>query len=75
VPNFVCLGKANKGTEDSRRAPVCNQGISIVAGFTVQSAKDSKQMQRYTELNGETCYCTIVDHKSRTLVRQQSPAH
>jgi GAG-pre-integrase domain len=61
------LRKANKGTKDSRRATMCNQGISIDAGFIVQSSKDSKRMQRYTGLNGETCYFTIVDHKSGTI--------
>jgi hypothetical protein len=48
------LWKANKGTEDSCRATICNQGISIDAGFIVLSSKDSKQTQHYTGLNGET---------------------
>jgi hypothetical protein len=61
------LCKANKGTEDSRHATICNQGISIDAGFIVQSSKDSERMRRYTGLNGETCYFTIVDHKSSTI--------
>jgi hypothetical protein len=61
------LRKANKGTEDSRRATICIQGISIDAGFIVQSSKDSKWTQCYTGLNGETCYFTIVDHKSGTI--------
>jgi GAG-pre-integrase domain len=42
------LRKANKGTEDSRHATICNQGISIDAGFIVQSSKDSERMRRYT---------------------------
>jgi hypothetical protein len=61
------LRKANKGTEASRRATVCNQGVSIDAGFIVQSSRDSKRTQRYTGLNGETCNFTIVDHKSGTI--------
>jgi hypothetical protein len=66
------LRKANKWTEDYRCATVCNQGILIDAGFIVQSSKDSKQMQHYTGLNGETCYFTIVDHKSRTIYGETS---
>jgi hypothetical protein len=61
------LRKTNKGTKDSRRATVCNQGVSIDAGFIVQCSRDSKQTQHYTGLNGETCYFTIVDHKSTTI--------
>jgi hypothetical protein len=61
------LRKANKGTEDSRRATVCNQGISIDAGFIVQSSKDSKRVAKYTGLNGDSFYFLIVDHKSETV--------
>jgi GAG-pre-integrase domain len=61
------LRKTNKGTKDSWRATVCNQGVSIDAGFIVQSSGDSKQTQHDTGLNGETCYFTIVDHKSGTI--------
>jgi hypothetical protein len=42
-------------------------GISIDAGFIVQSSKDSKHVAKYTGLNGEPCYFLIVDHKSRTV--------
>jgi hypothetical protein len=61
------LRKTKKGTEDSRHATVCNQGVSIDAGFIVQSSRDSKRTQHYTGLNCETCYFTIVDHKSSTI--------
>jgi GAG-pre-integrase domain len=61
------LHKPNKGTEDSPRATVCNQGISIDAGFIVQSSKDSKRVAKYTGLHGETCCFLIVDHKSGTV--------
>jgi hypothetical protein len=61
------LRKTNKGIEDSRHATVCNQGVSIDAGFIVKSSRDSKRTQQYTGLNGETCYFTIVDHKSGAI--------
>jgi hypothetical protein len=60
------LRKANRGTADSRRATVCNQGISVDFGFMVQTS-DLSRFKRLVGLNGETCYCLITDHHSGTL--------
>jgi hypothetical protein len=61
------LRKAAAGKADSRRATQCHQGLSIDFGFIVQSSKDSARKKRLTGINGETCYCLIVDHYSGTL--------
>ena len=72
------LRKANRGQTDSRHATQCNQGLSIDFGFIVQKSKkgltsssmsstDTTRFERLRGLNGETCYCLIVDHFSGTL--------
>jgi hypothetical protein len=61
------LRKAAKSKADSRRATQCNQGLSVDFGFLVQGSKDSDRQKRLTGINGETCYCLIVDHFSGTL--------
>jgi hypothetical protein len=61
------LRKAAASKVDSRRATHCNQGVSVDFGFLVQGSKDSARKQRLQGLNGETCYCLVVDHFSGTL--------
>ena len=61
------LRKDNRGTENSRRATCCGQGISVDFGFMVQPSKNTKRLDRLRGLNGETCYCLIADHHSGTL--------
>jgi hypothetical protein len=61
------LRKAAASKVDSRRATQCNQGISVDFGFLVQGSKDSTRKRRLAGINGETCYCLIVDHYSGTL--------
>jgi hypothetical protein len=67
----VCLHAklchANKSLEESRRALQPNQGISVYFGFLVQKLSNPSRLQCLTGLNGETCYCLIVDHKTKTL--------
>ena len=54
--------------DDSRRATQCHQGLSVDFGFIVQkSSTDSERVARLRGLNGETCYCLLVDHYSGTL--------
>jgi hypothetical protein len=36
-------------------------------GFIVQQSKDKERLARLQGMNGETCYCLIVDHFSGTL--------
>jgi hypothetical protein len=64
------LTKHARGKADSRRATICNQGISIDVGFIVQKSNDSERMQRLLGLNGESCYVLLTDHKSGTLYGQ-----
>jgi hypothetical protein len=65
------LHKANRGTNNSRRATKCFQGISIDFGFIVQSSNaDSTRVKRLQGMHGETCYCLIVDHHSGMLFGQ-----
>jgi hypothetical protein len=65
------LHKAARATSTSRRATQCFQGISIDFGFIVQSSNaDSTRVKRLQGLNGETCYCLIVDHHSGMLFGQ-----
>ena len=61
------LRKAARGTDDSRTATRCNQGISVDFGFLVQQSQDTERHRRLQGLNGETCYCLLVDHYSGTL--------
>jgi len=62
------LQKAARGTNDSRKADRCYQGISIDYGIIVQkSSADSGRVKRLQGLHGETCYCLIVDHHSGTV--------
>ena len=61
------LRHANKSLEDSRRALQPCQGISADFAFLVQKSSDPNRLQRLAGLNGETCYCLIVDHKTKTL--------
>jgi hypothetical protein len=61
------LREAARGKEDSRRATQCNQGISIDFGFIVQRSSDTSRLKRLQGLNGETCYCLLVDLFSGTL--------
>jgi GAG-pre-integrase domain len=58
------LHHANKSLEESRRALQPNQGISVDYGFLVQKSSNPSRLQCLTGLNGETCYCLIVDHKT-----------
>jgi hypothetical protein len=55
------------GTGDSRRATVCNQGISVDFSFIVQKSSNAERLHRLTGLNGETCYVLITDHHSGNL--------
>jgi hypothetical protein len=65
------LHKAARSVADSRRATQCYQGISVDFGFIVQnSSADSSRVKRLRGLNGETCYCLIVDHFSGMLFGQ-----
>ena len=62
------LSKAARGADDSRRATQCHQGLSVDFGFMVQaSSVDSNRVRSLAGINGETCYCLIVDHYSGTL--------
>jgi hypothetical protein len=61
------LRKAAASKVDSRRATHCHQGLSVDFGFIVQGSKDSARKKRLQGINGETCYCLIVDHYSGTL--------
>jgi hypothetical protein len=56
-----------QSTDDSRRATICNQGISVDFGFIIHQSDNSKRYNRYQGLNGETCYILIADHYSGTL--------
>jgi hypothetical protein len=65
------LHKASRSSETSRRATKCYQGISVDFGFIVQSSSaDSSRVKRLRGLNGETCYCLLVDHFSGMLFGQ-----
>ena len=68
---LVCLHAmlrhANKSLEESRRALQPNQGISVDYGFLVQKSSNPSCLQHLTGVNGETCNCLIVDHKTKTL--------
>jgi hypothetical protein len=60
ICNVAKLHKANKRTEDFRQATVCNQCISIdagfiVAGFIVQSSKQSAPQLRNYERTYASC--------------------
>ena len=61
------LAKHNRSKAESRRATMCNQGISIDMGFIVQRSKNVSRFERLQGLNGETCYCLVTDHHSGTL--------
>ena len=61
------LQKANCGKANSRKATVCNQGLSIDFGFVVQASRDTDRYKRLVGLHGKTCYCLITDHLSGTL--------
>jgi hypothetical protein len=58
------MHKSARLKDDSRRATVCSQGISVDFAFKVQHSKDSPRYQRLKGLNGETCYCLNTDHLS-----------
>ena len=58
------LRTAAHGTDSTSTATRCNQGISVDFGFMVQRSSDTDRMHRLQGLNGETCYCLIVDHFS-----------
>jgi hypothetical protein len=64
----VCLqAKLNKAAQchdDICRATTPYQGLSVNFGFFVQQSNDSAQVAHLTGVNGETCYCLIVDHFS-----------
>jgi hypothetical protein len=65
------LHKAARSDKNSRRATQCFQGISIDFGFIVQSSNaDSSRVKRLQGINGETCYCLLVDHYSGMLFGQ-----
>lgn len=61
------LRKAARCQDSSRRATQCNQGLSVDFGFIVQGKDGSARKERLSGINGETCYCLIVDHYSGTL--------
>ena len=62
------LRKAARGLESTRlRATQPGQGIGVDFGFMVQQSKNSQRMERLQGLNGETCYCLVVDHFSGRL--------
>lgn len=61
------LRKAARSQDTSRRATTCFQGLSVDFGFIVQGSKNTARTKRLTGINGETCYCLIVDHFSGTL--------
>ena len=61
------LRKAARGKLDTRRATECFQGVSVDYGFLVQASADSTRMDRLKGLEGQTCYCLIVDHHSGTI--------
>lgn len=61
------LRKAARSKESSRRATQPKQGLGLDFGFMVQTSKDGKRMECLKGLNGETCYCLIIDHYSGRL--------
>ena len=62
------LHKSSHPKRSSRRATQCLQGISIDFGFIVQaSSTDPDRVERLQGINGETCYCLIVDHHGGNL--------
>ena len=60
------LCHADQSMADSCHATMCNQGISVDFGFMVQCSTNGSYMKCLVGLNGETCYCLITDHYSRT---------
>jgi hypothetical protein len=44
-----------------------DDNVSIDFGFIVQLSSDTSRIQRLQGLNGETCFCLLVDHFSGTL--------
>jgi hypothetical protein len=71
------LRKAAASKVSTQRATQCGQGISINFGFLLQSSStDSSRIGWLKGMYGETCYCLIVDHHSRTLYGEafQSPS-
>jgi hypothetical protein len=62
------LRKAARGLESTRtRATQPGQGIGVDFSFMVQKSKKLDRLERLSGLNGETCYCLIVDHYSGRL--------
>ena len=59
--------KADRSTEDSNRATVAYQGLSVDFGFVVQKGSNEARHAQAVGLNGETCYCLIVDHHSKCV--------
>jgi hypothetical protein len=41
--------------------------ISLDFGFIAQHSSDTSRIKRLQGLNGETCYCLLIDHFSGTL--------
>jgi hypothetical protein len=65
------LHKAARSVSDPRHATGSYQGISVDFGFIVQnSSADSSRVKCLCGLNGETCYCLLVDHFSDMLFGQ-----
>jgi GAG-pre-integrase domain len=59
--------RSARSTDDSRRATICNQGISVDFGFIIQQSTDSKRYNQYKGLHGQTCYVLVADHYSGML--------
>jgi hypothetical protein len=64
------LTKAVRSKGSSSRATQPHQGISVDFGFVVQTSSDAQRKRNLAGLNGETCYCLIVDHYSGALYGQ-----
>jgi hypothetical protein len=62
------LRKAARGLESTQtRATQPGQGIGVDFGFMVQKSKNLDRLEHLSGLNGEMCYCLIVDHYSGCL--------
>jgi hypothetical protein len=48
------------------------QCIGVDFGFMVQQSQDSKHFHCLQGVNGETCYCLIVDHYSAVFMANAS---
>jgi hypothetical protein len=58
------MRKAASGSDSSKCAKQCYQGLSIDFGLIIQASKNSGQRKETVRCNGETCYVLIADHFS-----------